>query len=324
MTIFFLNLISFFLIFKFRFFISQNLKLIDNPSKNKIHKIKSFLLGGLFLFATLIIIYTDNYLSISKFSYINFFLVFSLFAIGLLDDAFKLSAGFKLLLSIFFISLTVSTDNNLIIKSLNFYSADFYHFSDNWLIRNIFPIFCIIVLVNAINFTDGINGLTSIICLSIIIYIIFKIPNIFQNLYLIIFTIIILIFLNIKKNIFLGDSGNHLLSGIVASLILRSNFEKPNLFFVEEIFLIFIIPGLDFLRLIIVRIYSKKSPMRGDLNHLHHILLKKYSLIKILFLFVFLINTPLYLYLFFKVNILFCILLSTVIYFYLIKDKFLK
>ena len=37
------------------------------------------------------------------------------------------------------------------------------------------------------------------------------------------------------------------------------------------------VPGIDMLRLFMTRIYNKKNPFKGDLNHLHHLLKNKFN-----------------------------------------------
>ena len=41
--------------------------------------------------------------------------------------------------------------------------------------------------------------------------------------------------------------------------------------------MILLLPVLDLLRLFIVRIINKKSPFKPDQNHIHHILMRKFS-----------------------------------------------
>ena len=38
-----------------------------------------------------------------------------------------------------------------------------------------------------------------------------------------------------------------------------------------------LIPGIDLMRLFFLRILKKTSPFKGDKNHIHHYLIKKYS-----------------------------------------------
>ena len=46
----------------------------------------------------------------------------------------------------------------------------------------------------------------------------------------------------------------------------------------ENIFLIFMIPGVDMFRLFCQRLYNKKNPFKGDLDHFHHLLIRKLNL----------------------------------------------
>ena len=68
-----------------------------------------------------------------------------------------------------------------------------------------------------------------------------------------------------------------LFSILVLGIFLIYNYNKGENFYIEEIFLIMSIPGFDFLRLFFVRSLNKKNPLKPDLNHFHHILLKKYN-----------------------------------------------
>jgi UDP-GlcNAc:undecaprenyl-phosphate GlcNAc-1-phosphate transferase len=87
-----------------------------------------------------------------------------------------------------------------------------------------------------------------------------------------------------------------------------------------------IIPGLDMLRLYIQRIYNKKNPFKADLNHLHHILLKKFNYnIAITYLSLILF-TPFFLNLFFDDSkkiylIIFIVFSYFYLIFYLLKKK---
>ena len=49
--------------------------------------------------------------------------------------------------------------------------------------------------------------------------------------------------------------------------------------FADEIFLLLILPGVDLLRLTIMRITNGKNAFYGDRNHIHHMLIHKFSLI---------------------------------------------
>ena len=48
-------------------------------------------------------------------------------------------------------------------------------------------------------------------------------------------------------------------------------------FLADEIFVIMFLPGVDMFRLFLTRVTNGKNPFEADSNHLHHLLLKKYS-----------------------------------------------
>ena len=72
------------------------------------------------------------------------------------------------------------------------------------------------------------------------------------------------------------------------------------------------IPGLDMLRLFLSRIINKKNPFFGDLNHFHHLLIKKFTLKISLFIYMTIIIWPHLLRNFLDVKIL--IILNTLMY----------
>ena len=135
---------------------------------------------------------------------------------------------------------------------------------------------CYLLIINAYNMSDGHNGLASFIALSWFLYFLtYKSPIHFFLIPIILCIFLIFIF-NIKSKIFLGDSGNYFISVIFASLVINQN-NITNNFFAEEIFILFMLPGIDMLRLFILRIINKKNPFKGDRQHLHHYLKNKFK-----------------------------------------------
>ena len=53
------------------------------------------------------------------------------------------------------------------------------------------------------------------------------------------------------------------------------NISNNDIIYTEEIFLIMMLPGIDMLRLFIIRITNKKNPFKPDKHHLHHLLSNK-------------------------------------------------
>ena len=109
----------------------------------------------------------------------------------------------RLLLIVFLLILFIDK-NNLTISNLNFETFGFYYFSEIKIAKYLFPVFCLIVLINAYNFTDGINGLASLIGASWFIYLFLNFP--FLNDLYKIFLILLFYFFSFKlfKQILFG------------------------------------------------------------------------------------------------------------------------
>ena len=269
-------------------------------------------------FVYLIII--DQLFSIN--SNLNFKIIFilsSIFTIGLLDDIHNFSPTNKTISLSFLILLFLYFDNQFLLKELYFDD-----FKKIYLLNDLFSYFittfCLLLLINAFNMTDGINGLAhSILFLwLIIIIILFNLNITFYFFALIIFLSFIL---NYQGKYFLGNSGSLFLSsfiGLLTIYLYNSNLNFKNLINVEKIILIFLIPGLDMLRLFILRISNNKSPFSGDVNHFHHYLVKNFYLHRAIILYLFLMFWPFIFIQFYKVKYFFIFLIQAIIFFFLV------
>ena len=125
--------------------------------------------------------------------------------------------------------------------------------------------------------------------------------------------------LNFSNKLYLGDSGNYIISLIIGYLLIVLNKKFAFSLYVEEILLMLLIPGLDLVRLFFIRIKNKKNPLKGDQNHLHHYLFRKLGLIKSLTIYLLLVNVPIYIFLFYENFLILVLILSSLVYFYIIK-----
>ncbi|WP_440657158.1 hypothetical protein [Candidatus Pelagibacter sp. HIMB1509] len=321
---FFLNLFLILIIIKFKELISEKLNLILHPNKKTFHKNKSYLLGGIILFQGYIINYfyvinnSDNHI------YLSIFITFLFFLIAIIDDISDVSPYLKIIFCCFVSYLVIVNDITLTIKTLNLLSIGTLYFPDNIFIIIFFPILCLVIFVNAFNFIDGIDGLASLVGLSIFLYLISKNYTLLSTFFILLSSIIIFTFLNLKYNFFLGDSGNYIISITISTILIKENYLNPQLYYVEEIFLIMMLPGLDFIRLFFKRIKNNKNPLFGDLNHLHHLMYYKFGHIKTLIYYLIIVNLPLYIYLIFEINLYLILIVILTIYMYLIKKLSLK
>lgn len=273
------------------------------------------LVGGLgiylfFLLGTIYINYLDNNLIVQN---ISLLIVMSfIFLIGLLDDI--LNIDYKVRLILFFLILII------FIKFNNRYLIDYLYFETfniTFVLGNISFLItplCIMLLINSMNMADGINGISSLIFLSFL-FILFNYSNPL-NIFLtyIVIALIIFLYFNLNNKIYLGDSGVYFIS-IFLSLYVINEYKFGSIgLSCEKIFLIFMIPGIDMFRLFCVRLYNKKNPFKGDLNHLHHLLINKFNIKNSLLIYILIIIWPNILSRFFGFEIYLLIILNFVIY----------
>ena len=248
--------------------------------KRKFQKNPVFLIGGIILITNLVIIYIFNYLFTENILFYKFLsnhreyfsIIFGsilFYIFGLYDDKFKLSANYKLLISLILVMFFVLIDDKLLIRELNFSFLE-----NNIELKSFsyfFTILSFLLFINALNMLDGINFQAGFYC--ILIFLIFVIKGIFVNLsFILIISLLFFLYLNFKNKAYLGESGIQLLAFIISYIFLKSNNFPEKVFFADEIFIIMALPGLDMFRLFIIRLISGKHPFKPDTKHIHHLL----------------------------------------------------
>jgi UDP-GlcNAc:undecaprenyl-phosphate GlcNAc-1-phosphate transferase len=318
------SIIIYFLIYNNRTKISLLLNIIDKPDeKRKIHK-KPTPKTGAFPIALIFLAFLVSNLFFNFFdNNFNLILIGTIlvFIVGYLDDRYKLSPLNKIFLVCLISFLLSILSENLLIDKFYILSIDsFFELKDFSLL---FTILCVLCLVNSLNLADGINGLAT----GLIFFWLFFISQIYENNLDLIINIIlinlILIFIhNFKGDHFLGDSGSLMLSSFLAYLII--SLHNQNIWnpipqnSAESIFILFIIPVLDTLRLFFERLVNRKNPAMGDNNHLHHYMIKKLSIKKTLIIYFLSVNIPIIVSLYTAVDKTHIIILTILIYFFFI------
>jgi UDP-GlcNAc:undecaprenyl-phosphate GlcNAc-1-phosphate transferase len=303
---------------KFRIAICQKLHLIDFPDQRKDHQFPTPLTGGLLAAILITEFFFYNLLTnIDNLEFSSYFLALALFFIGIADDIKNISAWIKLGLTFLILLIFFKIFQNYSITTLNFSILN-KQINLGVNLSLFFSALCIALLLNAFNMTDGTNGLflgISIICFS---YIFFSYSKFYPLLIFLILILFILFFLNLKNFFFMGDSGVYLITTILGiSTITAYKSELSSIKTVEEIFLLFCIPGIDMFRLFLTRILNKKNPFKADKNHFHHLLKNKISSSwSIVIYFLVIIIGLLLKYI--NINVTICILILLIIYFYLL------
>ena len=149
----------------------------------------------------------------------------------------------------------------------------------NIFFNKIFTVFCLMILINGSNFSDGINtlliGYYVLVCSFLLLFFETKLPNILIIQCLLIALVILSIF-NFFGKIILGDSGSYLLSFFIGIYLI--NFSNSTDSF-SPFFVILLIwyPCFELLFSMIRRIISKNKMYEPDTRHFHQILYKFYN-----------------------------------------------
>lgn len=188
---------------------------------------------------------------------------------GLIDDKFGLTASMKLIF-IILASIIVYFQGYQLTNI-----GEFFHITLNLgYLALPATIFVIVALTNAVNLSDGLDGLAGSLSI-IILTAIFCIGYSYQDTFLMswsgILISVLLAFLYFNwypAKVFMGDSGSLLLGFMIAILSIKA------LDYISSVSILFLaaIPVLDTLVVFRRRIQRKQSPFKADKNHLHHIL----------------------------------------------------
>ena len=274
--------------------IARAKRLFDVPDDRKLHKSSTPTLGGLGIYATIVIVsltlintcgmngggFSSNLSALP-----TIIAVFTLiFFIGMKDDLLDISAKKKLIAEIVALLILIVIGD----VRLNNMQGMFGIHQLSYYVSLLLSLFAGIVIINAFNLIDGIDGLASSIAMlgSLVFGSYFISINEWEYAVLS-FTIlgaIIPFFLynafGKTNKIFMGDTGSLILGFAMTVLVFRFNelnaltYIKPHFVAGPAFsFAVVFIPMFDTLRVFTVRVYRGGSPFKADRRHIHHILL---------------------------------------------------
>ena len=247
-------------------------QILDFPNKRKDHKFPIPVSGGIILIVSNFIFYLISEYIIQNNSnfLLNLILISTIFfLLGIFDDIKNFNTNYKIITILLIILVFLIIYDDLVISELRFkYLLDQVISLKYMSIP--FTLFCIFMFFNALNYSDGKNGISISYCLFFVIFL--SIIDIENNFFFhqLIITLAILLIFNIRDKLFLGNNGVNFLSIFLSLLIIKIyNVDKNNIY-CDEIFLLMLIPGIDASRVTLQRIYKNISPLKPDRRHLHH------------------------------------------------------
>ena len=187
--------------------------------------------------------------------------------LGLFDDRHQAAPNLRLLISVTVCSLLLLAEPGLRLKALEFgpLVIPLSVFSLP------FTVLCLVGLQNAINMADGLNGL--VIGLSIfwtICLLLYAPAPIIPFLSLMLMGLLILLVYNLSGRLFLGDAGSYSLAVSIGFLMIYVYHQADGVLPMLTVVLWLLVPVLDCLRVMAMRILANQSPVAADTNHLHH------------------------------------------------------
>ena len=272
--------------------------LVDEPGEaRKLHRRSVPTLGGIMIFAGTIISYClwfpsqsswklgNNYDPLTALSEFKYVLasMFILFFLGLKDDIIGVSPSKKLLIHVIVGFILVYMADIRLTQFWGLFTVDVLPYS----VSLGLSLFIYIVIVNAINLIDGVDGLaagTGLIASAAFCYWFYRTGD--TPLALLAAglggSLFGFLFFNWQPaKLFMGDSGSLIIGVVVYVLVMKmiefppyrlsaamSDVSKPVL-----AMSILSYPLIDTLRVFIIRMRQGRSPFSADKNHIHHRLL---------------------------------------------------
>lgn len=263
--------------------VAKDKKLFDEPDERKVHKAVTPTLGGLGIFAGFIV---ASLLGVppAMSSVFQYFMaaIMVIFFLGIKDDILILSASKK------FIGQLVAA--GIIIKFGGIQINDMHGLFGLHQIPHtasiLLTLFTIVVITNSFNLIDGVDGLAG--CLGLLTSSIFGAYFLAtsQLLYAVMAfslagsLIAFLIYNFSPAKIFMGDTGSLLIGLLNSVFVIKfiavaadQSLGLPLESAPAIGFAILIVPLFDTLRVVTIRIISRRSPFSPDRNHIHHFLL---------------------------------------------------
>jgi UDP-N-acetylmuramyl pentapeptide phosphotransferase/UDP-N-acetylglucosamine-1-phosphate transferase len=261
-------------------------KLVDIPGRRKIHKRDTPSMGGIAIFLGFFIS-SLIWIDIQSWGNIKFILValFVIFFIGVRDDLVPLRAMIKLMGQLMAASLLIFLFD-LRIKS--FYGLFGVHELPD-IVSYAMTYFTIIVITNSFNLIDGLDGLAGTIAILALTgfgtWFFLINDSIFSILsFSMVGAIFAFLIFNWEPSeVFMGDTGALVIGMMLAILTIRFidlNYNlseySPYKFnaSVATASCFIIIPLVDTLRIVILRLLKGQSPFKPDKSHVHHAIMR--------------------------------------------------
>ena len=256
--------IALFLIELIYFRIVHKYNVIDRPNKRSSHDNIAFIGGGIIFYISILL-----YFLLNEFYSPYFFVGLSLVTIvSFLDDLKAVSIKTRIIIQVISILLM-------------FYQCNFYIFSIP-VVMVVLPLY--VGILNAYNFMDGINGITGLYSIVLIVTLSYfnKSEHFVDNslLYCIGLALLVFLFFNFRKKAicFAGDVGSISIAFIILFLLTLLILKTRDLSYI----IVLAVYGVDSVLTIIHRIFLKENIFEAHRKHMYQIMANELHLSQLL------------------------------------------
>ncbi len=253
--------------------ISFRFDFLDVPKEErKVHKTPMPFLGGVIMYISSLAVLTLQTVFVDRSHFIMIVSSTLILIGGIIDDMCPMRPRGKLLIQMIAISILIS--NNIYIKNMSFFPGTMeFHVN---LLGMVFTFVWILLITNAFNLIDGLDGLAAGVSfiVSCTIFIISVISGNFSNAIvsaILCGTLIGILPYNFyRAKIFMGDSGSQFIGFVLSVISINGSNNLDGEFVVLVPIVVFGLPLFDIVTSVIRRRVRGKPIMFPDKEHVHH------------------------------------------------------
>lgn len=266
-------ILGLFLNYFINFFLVKKKFLLDDiksSSHKKFTNNQKVPLSGGLIFVILFLIFIEQ-------NYILKFFSIGIFIIGFFSDTKIINSPLIRFLNQTILIVSFIIIGNVYVNYTNLYLLDLL--LSNYFFSLVFTSLCFLILINGINFLDGLNSLVLAYNLMVIISLIilisyFNLNFDFGILYNLLIILIVILIFNIFNKNFIGDSGAYVISFVTGVTLI--NFYNLNNNSMSSLFIVIMLwyPAIEILFSIIRKLFYGNDPLKPDNLHLHQLVYK--------------------------------------------------
>ncbi|MFC4293978.1 glycosyltransferase family 4 protein [Novosphingobium tardum] len=258
--------------------LAGRLGLMDHPAAIKLHVRSTPLMGGVTVIGVLLpllpifmFVFEPEGLGNRALSVI---VIATLLVtlIGVIDDRRDLPAALRFGLALAIFALAMAIEPRIVIDRLRITGLG-SSLAVPGPVAFVFTLMIHVGFINSVNMADGKNGL---VIGLVVIWLLFLLSVGPIGLIIVVLPLLqalgVLLVYNLRGKLFLGDGGTYGLSAFLGMVSIYAYNLADGHVTADTLALLYLVPGIDMLRLFFVRLMRGRSPFAGDRNHLHHLL----------------------------------------------------